>query len=445
MAVGTGWRRAAAAAAWLLIGAEGVEADCTFSDLEWAGEAVRLRVHCAGDTRDAVVDIARGAPDGVDPRVREPVWCASRRSILFRDALGVFEVRAEPGAAARLCFFLPGGTPLFLRAFGADADGRLLVWVYDRDATRHELWTAAAGAAPGRERVGSGPEALAWWKAHDTGEPFRRAGGRYVRTACVRFGSKPERVCVEPTGRGTDGRPRFQLVLGRAGAMGEWARDVVPSGLAAAPDSSFAIVGLEEGGAAGGRATVWVVTPEAARRAATGGPASGFETRVRWLDSAAALWVDAAGALWRVGDGDAAALVPARPGPAPSVLHRLVVARTADADTAAAVERRLAAAGFEGARRRDGALWEVQAGATAVRAEAETRASALRARGFVPRLESGDAAAVAPGLAFGVALGTHGRRAFVRNTETSAGVVSELWLQDGAAPPRRVLAAPRAP
>jgi len=434
------------AVVWMaLAAAPNAGADCTFSDLAWSGDAIRVRVAAGGDNREALVDVATGAVTAVDPRVREPVFSASRRSVLFRDALGVCEISAEGGAPARLRLFLPDATPRFLRAFGADAGGRLLAWTYDRETATHEMWTVAAeGAAPSRVVVPSGPEALRWWREHDAAVAFDRVGGRIVRTACVRFAARPERVCVEPTGRGADGRPRFQLVLGRAGEMGEWARDVVATGLAPAPDSSAVVVGLEEVVASSAGATTWWVTPAQARRIATSAVAAGADNRVRWTRGEDALWLDGAGALWRidVGAGAATALVPARTAPSPSPFHRVVVARTSDADSAAAWVTRVAAAGFEAGARRDGAAWEVQAGAAVLRAEAEARAAALRGRGFAARLETGTAAQVAPGIGFAAtAAARGGRRAFVRNVATSTGMVSELWIQDGDQPPRLRLAA----
>jgi hypothetical protein len=433
-------------AAVAIAAASGARAECTFSDLTWArdGASVRLRVQCDGQGGQAAVDVASGQVTAVEPRVQEPVWSAARRSVLFRDVLGVFEIAPTPGAECRLRLFLPDAVPRFLRAFGADADGRLLLWTYERDGARHELWTETAATTRSALVEEQGPEALRWWRAHDTGKPFARAGGRFVRTVCARFGQRPERVCVEPTGRGSDGRTRFQLVLGKAGEMAEWARDVVPTGLAIASDSSAAIVGLEETLADGPRTTIWVVGPDQARRVATGAAPAGLEARIHWLDASTALWVDSAGELWRVDVGAASAtalVVPRGATAAAAAMHRVVVAKPADADSAAALVQRLADAGFEAGSRRDGSAYEVQAGATPVRAEAETRAATLRARGFAPRIVTGPAAAVAPGIAFGSVASSTARRAFVRNVETKVGAGSELWLQEGGGAPRRLVSA----
>ena len=440
--MGTAGRAVIAAAGWVAFATAAI-AQCTFSDLAWDGDHVRVRIDAAGAVRDARVDPATGAVTAIDPRVREAVWIASRGRILFRDALGVFEIAPDPGAEPHLQVFVPDGTPRFLRAFGADESGRLSAWIYDREQSTHQMWTqTGGGAATRRDAAASGPEALRWWNTHDRGVAFTRASVRAVRTTCVRYGTRAERVCVEPTGRGSDGRARFQLVVGRAGEMGEWARDVIPNGIAVDADSSAVVLGLEEGDGAEARVTTWLATPEQARRIATSAARANFDARVHWSAERMALWVDAAGALWRIDTGaaSATAILPARAAAAPSPLHRVVVARTADRDSAQALVERIAAIGFEAGMRRDGSAWEVQAGASALRAEVDTRVTALRGRGYAPRVATGGAALVAPGISFGAVAHQGGRRAFVRNADTVTGAVSELWLQEGTQPPRRIVA-----
>ncbi len=431
-------------------------AECTFGPPEWTadGTALRVPVAAAGETRTLRVDAATGVPSLEDPDVHEPMWCAKRGTIVFRDVLGLCELDTTAAAVPRFLLPVTESSPRFLRAAGEDAQGRLIAWLYDRNTGRHTFWRLdSRTGAPTTEDAGSGPEALQAWNKRNIARPFTRAGGRFLRSACVRFRARPERVCLEPVG--PEGTARaFRLTLGRPGAMGDWAANLQPTAYTIAPDSGAVIVGAVEVSdpATSTVTTTWVVDAEHARRVATTpGPAPSqppFNGWVRWLDPSHALWTDAAGALWRVDTSNArAAALIAIPVRRPlRTAFRVVAARTTNRDSAATILKTLTAAGFDAGIQTIGSRYEIQAGAAFTRPESEARAQSVRAHGF-PTAQSlaGSTATIAPGVVFGVTLGATGRRAFVRNVAIGTSVSSELWIEDTKGQPHRLVAALDAP
>jgi len=302
-----GRRRAAMACAGSLLGllAPRAGAQCVFGSLQWTSDATRLQfdITCGLETRRASVDVATGAVRVEDARVREPVQCGSRGSIVFRDVLGIFECVELGTEPARLLVPAPENGAWFVRAYGEDAGGRLIAWLYDRERSRHVLVSVERGTGALRtESQPSAPEALRAWAARQRGTEFAPAGGSFRRSVCARFRARAERVCVEPLSGVED--QSFRLTLGRPGAVAEWVTHVWPSGWSMAPDSAVVLVGLMESEHDVWRCGTWIVGAERAKRAgvsaAARGPASGLESWVLWVDPAHAWWADAAGALWTI-------------------------------------------------------------------------------------------------------------------------------------------------
>jgi len=302
-----GRRRAAMACAGSLLGllAPRAGAQCVFGGLQWTSDATRLQfdITCGLETRRASVDVATGAVRVEDARVREPVQCGSRGSIVFRDVLGIFECAAVGTEPARLVVPAPENGVWFVRAYGEDAGGRLIAWLYDRERARHVLVSVERGTGALRtEPQPSAPEALRAWTARQRGTEFTPAGGSFRRSVCARFRARPERVCVEPLS-GVDDQS-FRLTLGRPGAVAEWVTHVWPSGWSMAPDSAAVLVGLMESEHDVWRCGTWIVGPERAKRAGVSAgarePAPGLESWVLWVDPVHAWWADAAGALWTI-------------------------------------------------------------------------------------------------------------------------------------------------
>lgn len=305
--------------AWLVAGILGCvaapcAAQCAFDHLQWNSGATRVQfdVTCGAETRRASVDVASGALWIEDARVQEPVQCSRRGTILFRDALGILECAEQGTEPARLVLPAPENGAWFLRAYGEDASGRFLAWLYERDGTRHVFVSLDRGAdAPRSEWQPSGPEALRAWTARQRGIPFARAGERFRHTVCAQFRGRKERVCVEPLSGVED--QSFRLTTGRPGAVAEWTTHVWPSGWSMAPDSSAVLVGLLESEDKVVQCGTWIVGPERARRVGQSrgvrAPLQGNESWVLWRDATRAWWADAAGALWSVDCEAAAATV----------------------------------------------------------------------------------------------------------------------------------------
>lgn len=308
---GRSWRAARCrtgmflAAALTAMGPVRAGAQCAFGNLKWNTDGTRIQfdITCGAETRGASVDVASGALRIEDARVHEPVQCSRRGSIVFRDGLGILECAGQGQEPARLVVPAPDNGAWFVRAYGEDAAGNLIAWLYDRDQARHVFLTLgrSAGALRG-EAQPSGPEALRAWAARQQGTRFARAGNRFNHTVCAQFRGRNERACVEPQSGALD--QSFRLTLGRPGAVAEWAAHVWPSGWSMAPDSAAVLVGLLESDAKALRCGLWIVGPERAKCAAQSvgaqGPVLGTESWVLWTDATHAWWADAAGALWAV-------------------------------------------------------------------------------------------------------------------------------------------------
>jgi hypothetical protein len=253
-------------------------------------------------------DVATGTLRVLDARVHEPVHCAKRGTVVFRDVLGVLECAAGGSDAPRLALTAPSGSPWFLRAAGEDERGNLLVWVYDREGARHHFWQEDRASGQGRaESFASGQDALRAWSSRQRGEAFHRAGSGFQRTLCLRFKGRNERACVEPLDGVSD--RSFRGTLGLPTAVGEWVTHVWPTGWSIAPDSAAVLVGLLEADSGVRQSTTWIAGPERAKRIAISplGRAAASDAWVRWQDATHALWVDGAGGLWRIDSGAARA------------------------------------------------------------------------------------------------------------------------------------------
>jgi hypothetical protein len=450
-----GWLRRLACAAALvaLAGTRAAADDCYFSQLRWTEDGRRLELVAGAGaaTRHLAVDVASGRLECTAPQVLEPVWGEVGRRVLFRDDFGLYELRpADATPAARALLFLPAASPQFLRAYGEDARGRVLVWTFDRQTGEHAIRTleAAPGSPP---RKGSGPEALRAWQSANVARPFAPAGGRFVRSTCLRRPASPAtRLCVEQI---VDGTPRglFRVTLGAPGGVRILSERCAPSAFAPSPDSSHVVLGLLEDIDGAGRAAAlaawsvgWQDGRAVARRAlpAPRDIRARHETWVRWIDRTRCLWADAGGALslLDVEAGTAAPLVHGGDAPAHADVWRVVVQEVDTRAAAEALVASLRAAGFEAGIREREARFEVQAGAMERRPEAEARAAALRGRGQRPEVRRGTVEDVAPGVASGHAAGPGGRSAFVRNVDGPHGRGSEIWMVSGSAPERLLVA-----
>jgi len=412
--------------------------DCFFSNLRWRADSVEFVAGSATETRTLLADPATGRILCLDPRVREPVMAGGR--VVFTDLFGVFEFDPASAARPRQVLFVPGAGSAFLRAAGADARGRTLVWTYDRDRAEHVFWSAA-GTGYDRIVQPSGIAALGAWRTRNVATAFAAAATRFVRSTCLRRPHGEERLCIESVA-GTD---RWRLTLGAPNDVSVLAPDCTPVAFAAIADSSLALVEVVEPGADAGSGpalVTWLARwSEGARRMTRVAPPP-VRATASWFHREAGqsvLWADASGTLWRIplDGGDAKMLVEAPPPKRHAELFRVVLTVTERLGTADSLQARLAAAGQEAGIAVRAGLHEVQSGAYAERGPAQARVAALRQRGFAgARVESGDPTSLAPGVEFGHATGTSGRVAWVRRVERRGGVYTELWMQTPGEAPR---------
>ena len=186
----SGIRRAGArrTVAWLgaaMVGwaAAPCAAECVFDRLQWNADGTRVQfdVTCGTETRRASADAASGALRIDDARVREPVHCSRRGTIAFRDGLGVLECATTGTEPARLVVPAPENGAWFVRAYGEDASGRFVAWLYERDGARHVFVSLdRTAAAPRSEWQASGAEALRAWQALQRGTLFTAAGNQSI-------------------------------------------------------------------------------------------------------------------------------------------------------------------------------------------------------------------------------------------------------------------------
>lgn len=410
--------------------------DCFFSQLHWRTEGLELLAGTATESRTLRVDPANGRLVCVDPQVHEPVRVGER--ILFTDLFGVFEF--VPGKPPKHLLFVPSAGRTFVRAVGADAQGRTLVWSFDRERDEHILWSAG-GAGFDRLVQANGPAALGAWQARNVAKPFSAAVTRFVRSTCLRRPHGDERLCVESIA----GTERWRLTLGAPQDVSQLVPECTPVAFAAMPDSQVALIEVVEPATGAGQTAAlvtWLVRwSQGAQRVTrvSPPPARPGASWFHFDGSTSVSWADASGTLWRIPlDGaPVTALIAVPPEKPPAELFRVVVMVTDRRAAADSARARLASAGQEAAVRQREGRYEVQAGAYSERGPAQARAAALRQRGFNPvRVESGDATSIAPGLDFGQATGAAGRTAWVRNVERGAGLYSELWIQVPGEAPR---------
>jgi len=420
-------------------------ADCCFSALEWSADGSHLSFVAGtdGDARRLTLDVARGSIDCPEPQVHEPSWCEVGRRILFRDRFGVFEVRPEdPVGPPQLLVFLPEASRHFLRALGEDALGRLLLWTYDREAAEHCLWTLGPGGLERLPGQPTGPEALRFWQARNVARRFASAGGRFVRSVCLRRPGGSENICLEetPGSGGGHGSISFRLTLAVPPHVQVLATNAVPAGLAADADSSRVLIGLFEDVDAAGTSSMlctWMLDWRQGQRLHAGALVSPVdvgtyhEAWVHWWGDERALWADAAGELLRLDRSAAAAveLVPLRSPPTAAVLYRVVALVTAQLAEAEAAARKLRAAGGEAGILATSEGYEVQAAVFASASEAAAHVVPLQRQGFVAAgVRASGPKDLGAGLDLATATAPDGRTAVVRNVEGPGGRFSEIWL-----------------
>lgn len=409
--------------------------DCFFSQVRWRPEGIEFLAGTATDSRTLRVDPASGRIVCIDPQVREPLRVGER--IVFTDLFGVFEL--EPGQPPRHVLWVPSAGRMFVRATGADAQGRTLVWTYDRDRAEHVLWSAG-GTGFDRSVQPSGSAALGAWKARNVAKPFSAAVTRFVRSTCLRRPRGDERLCVESIA----GTERWRLTLGAPHDVSQLLPVCTPVAFAALPDSQVALIEVVEpatGDQAAALVTWLVRWSQGAQRVArvSPPPAPPHASWFQFDGKTSVAWADASGGLWRIPlDGaPVTTLMAAPPEKHHAEFFRVVVLVADRSTTADTVRARVANAGQPaGVRQRQG-RYEVQAGAHAERNPAQARAATLKQRGFnAVRVEAGDATTIAPGLDFGHATGPSGRTAWVRHVERETGIYSELWIQMPGEAPR---------
>lgn len=441
-------RRGKAGLVVLLLCAGNAAAQCVFSDLQWNGEALEFVGTAAGETRRLRLDVNGGKLECLDPHVEEVRWTPDR--ILFRDVFGVFEARRD-GAAPEMLVFLPQNTSLFLRDFGEDSRGQLLLWIYDRRDGRHRIeFPSRSGATqlPGQFR---GPEALRAWREHNRARPFEAAGGRYVRSLCVRRPGHQDRFCIESVGRRGPG-PAFRMTLGAPGSVQVLQNRCAPSGLVPNADSTRVLCNIFEDVDSHGRSDVlscWMVNwGDAVRLYETllpsPRPVHGEQRAwVFWAPLQEAFWVDTAGQLyWIDSSGREATPLVGTTGTAKRLpVFRVVAFETSQAAAVDGALAALEAAGVEAAvRTTANNSLEVQVGGWAERQEALERVDFLRQRGFRDaQVREGTAEEVAPGLGFDWTTDGASRGAFLRHVIEGGRIHSEIWLAEGRNPPVRLL------
>lgn len=444
-------------AAWLVLAlpARAASDDVYFSDLVWNPEGTHLRFLAGSgdDLRTLEVEPASGFLRCLDPRVREPVWSEARGKVLFRDRLGVFEVDPSGvGAGAQLVLFLPEASMHFVRAFGADARGRLMVWTFDRLRGEHTLWTQFADGWQPVPGVLDSSEALRLWEERNRARDFRRAGGQFVRSLCLRQPGTKSRICLENViGRFRGRSPFFRVTMGPPGGVEVLQNHCAPNGVTASVDTSRVVVGLYEELDDHGRSevlSVWVVDWTNGTRVYETLLPKLVDVRNRhecwalWRPGSALLWADPAGQLLSVSTAspDARALVHMPMPAARAPLYRVVALTVVDANTAQPYLERLRDAGLDTALYDAQAHLEVQVGAAASRADARARADQLRMQGYSQAREvEGSVEEIAVGMGFGWSSAFGGRGAFVRHTRGQRGVFSEIWYVERSGETPRLL------
>jgi hypothetical protein len=440
-------------AGMLLCASTAPEARCTFSDLQWSADGTHLRFLAgdAADVRTLQVDVAGGAIECLDPRVREPHWADAPGRVLFRDLFGVFELVPGSGRPAQLRLFLPEASRHFLRDFGVDARGQFLFWTYDLDTGDHELWTQSS---PPEHVTGlKGPEALRRWDERNRSRPFAPAGGSFVRSSCVRQPSTQSRLCLEKVVvGGSEKSPLFRVTLGPPGRVDVLQERCAPSALLTSVDSSFVVMGLFEELDAAGRSevlSVWECDWREARRVVETSLPRPVDTRgrhagwARWLAGGGLLWADPMGQLFQLPPrfGAPVALV-ALDAPARSRVHVVVAGGGADRAGAERLQTELRAAGFEAGIAETGAGFEVQAGAEVDADAAARRVAQLRRGGFAQALaRDAPVESVAVEMSFAAVAGPAGRIAYVRHRQSARGLCAEIWIAAAGEKPRLLVPA----
>jgi hypothetical protein len=422
---------------------------CYFSDLEWrpGGGQLLFLAGSGADLRTLQVDVATGAIVCLDAQVHDPRWAGARARSLFHDLFGVFEI-APDESAPRMLFFLPDFSSLFLRDFGADARGRLLAWTYERRVGEHAIWTQSTTAwdrVPGEL---TGPEALRLWDQRNAAHSFRRVGGQFVRSTCVRRPRRQDKLCLENLMGATGRSPVFRMTMGAPGGIEVLQNRCAPAGVSPSPDSSRVIVGLFEEVDDGGRSEVlsaWVTDWERATRVYETLLPHLQDARRRqhasayWVDSRNLLWADAAGQLFQVRTDPPGAqtLVSAVATPVRSGIYRVVAAEVGTAQAARDAAARLSEAGLDAGIFDLQAAFEVQVGGAHLREEAQRRAASLRRSGFPDaRVRSGSVEELAVEMGFAWTPTGSGSGAFVRHLRGANGIYSEIWLVEDGAQPR---------
>jgi hypothetical protein len=420
-------------------------ADCLFSDLRWSadGRALEFLAGPLDDPRTLRYDIETRSLRCLDPRVNDPRWTPER--VLFRDRFGVFEVRHDD-ATTQTLLLLPEGSGSFLRDFGEDARGGVLVWTYDHARGTHAIDVLSRGRLTRLPGDLTGSEALRTWKERNRAVRFQFGGGRFVRSSCVRRPARQDRLCIESVGRRGPG-PAFRMTLGPPGRVQVVHNQCAPAGVATSRDSTRILVNLFEEVDDKGRSEVlacWVVDWSNAVRVSElllpdPRPVHGEQTAwVHWTSERAALWADTAGQLLAIdlAERQSRTLVPAGAPPARQPLFRVVALESKRASDIEAGVEALRSAGVETAVREQDGRFELQAGAWSLQADAEKRVEFLRQRGFSGALvRRGHVGDLAPGVVFGWASDGGSRGAYVRHVRSASGVYSEIWMAEGRGQP----------
>ncbi|UCE03838.1 MAG: SPOR domain-containing protein [Candidatus Latescibacterota bacterium] len=434
--------------AGLLLPGTALSQGCYFSDLEWAPGDGQLRFLAGSgeDLRTLQVDVASGAIACLDARVHDPRWAGARARVLFHDLFGIFEIAPEE-SAPRMLLFLPDLSSLFLRDYGADARGRLLVWTYERRLGEHAIWmqsTTTWDRVPGQL---TGPEALRLWDQRNASRSFRRVGGQFVRSTCVRRPRRKDKLCLENLMGATGRSPLFRMTMGAPGGIEVLQNRCAPAGVSPSPDSSRVVVGLFEEVDDGGRSEVlsaWVANWDGATRVyetllpGLRDVRRRQETSAYWVDRRNLLWADAAGQLFqlRTDPPGAQTVVGAVATPVRSSIYRVIAAEVGSVEAARDAAARLGEAGLDAGIFDLQAAFEVQVGGGYAREEAQRRAEGLRRSGFPDaRVRSGRVEELAVEMGFAWTPTGSGAGAFVRHLRGANGIYSEIWfVEDGAQP-----------
>jgi hypothetical protein len=449
--------RCAALAGLLVFGTPdlAVSESVYFSDLVWDADGTRLRFLAGSgdDLRTLEVEPASGFVRCLDPRVTDPVWSEARGKVLFRDRLGVFEVDPNlPELGTQLVLFLPDASRQFVRAFGADARGRLLVWTFDRRRGEHSLWTQFTDGWQPVPGVLDGSEALRLWEERNRARDFKRVGGQFVRSLCVRQPGTKSRLCLESViGRFRGRSPFFRVTMGPPGGVEVLQNRCAPSGVTTSADTSHVVVGLFEELDDDGRSevlSVWVVDWRNGTRVYETLLPKLVDVRARhdcwalWRPAAPLLWADTAGQLLTVStlSPDARTLVHMPMAAARAPLYRVVALTAPDASTAQPDLERLREGGLDAGLYDAQMHLEVQVGAATRRAHARSRADQLRMQGYSQAREvEGSVEEIAVGMGFGWSPAAAGRGAFVRHIRGQRGVFSEIWYVERSGSTPRLL------